>query len=255
MTPHLARPAGTLGRALLVFAGWMAITMLAAPDLAPGKSLADLVTHGVARQLVLASAFVLAAAMLFRWPDAGLRAPRRGTLRLFWFPAIYVALMFAIASLGTPPAAPLLVLLLVNTALVGLSEETMFRGVLLSGLRTRLRLLPAVALSTVVFGVVHVLNVFLTGSLPLAVAQACAAMASGLFLAAIRIRTASLWPAVAYHAVWDFATFFAFLAHAPGLEAVGEDGAADMPVWAAALPVAFVLPIGLYGLYLLRNER
>lgn len=254
MTRYFARPAGTLGRALLVFAGWMAITILAAPDLGSDGSYADVVTHGVARQLVLASAFVLAAAMLFRWPDAGLGAPRWGALRLLWFPAIYVALMFGIASLGSPPQAPLVALLLVNTALVGLSEETMFRGILLSGLRTRLRLFPAVALSTVVFGVVHVLNVFLTGSLTLAIAQACAAMASGLFLAAIRIRTASLWPAVAYHAVWDFATFYAFLAHAPGMEAAGE-GTADIPIWAAALPVAFILPIGLYGLYLLRNER
>lgn len=255
MILRLSRPAGTLGWAIAVFVGWLAITIAAAPTLGPDESLADLVTHGLARQIVLAAGFVLAAALVFRWPDAGLGVPRWGALRLLWFPAIYVALMIAVASLGTLPAAPVLGMLLVNTLFVGLSEETMFRCVMLSGLRTRIGLRPAVAISTVTFGVIHVLNVFLTGELTLAIAQACAAMASGVLLAAIRIRSASLWPAVGYHAVWDFVTFLAFLAHAPGQDAAGPGGAADMPLWAPVLPVVFILPIGIYGLYLLRAER
>lgn len=261
MSLALRRPAGTLGRALLVFAGWIAITVLAAPSLEGGATLADLVTHGIAWQVVLAGGFVLAAAILVRWPDAGiggagLGAPRRASLKLLWFPGLYVALMLGVASAGTLPAAPVLAFLLLNTLCVGISEETMFRGVLLSGLRGRMRLWPAVAISTVTFGVAHVLNVFLTGDLVLAVAQACAATASGLLLAAIRIRTGSLWPAVGYHAVWDFATFLAFLAHVPGLEAAGGGaGAEDMPLWAPIIPIVFILPIGLYGLFLLRHER
>lgn len=251
----LQRPAGTIGRALLVFAAWIAITLAAAPHIETDETLADLVTHGLARQIVLAAAFVLVAAWVFRWPDVGFRAPRWASLGLLWFPALYVGLMLAVASLGTLPASPVLWMLLLNTLFVGLSEETMFRGVMLSGLRTRLGLRPAVAISTVVFGVVHVLNVFLTGDLVLAVAQSFAAMASGVLLAAIRIRTGSLWPAIGYHTVWNFATFLAFLAHASGMEAATEGAAPDMPLWAPVLPVVFILPIGLYGLYLLRNER
>lgn len=249
------RPAGTLGRALVIFVAWVAITVLAAPALAPGESLADLVTHGIARQVLLAAAFVLSAAVLLRWPDAGLGAPDWGTLRLLWLPALYVLLMLAIASAGTAPPASVIGFLSVNTLLVGLSEEAMFRCVLLSGLRTRMGLRPAVAISTVVFGVVHVLNVFLIGDIVLAVAQACAAMASGVMLAAIRIRTGSLWPAVGYHAIWDFATFLAFLAHVPGLEGATGAPTADMPIWAPVLPVLLILPIGFYGLYLLRGRR
>ncbi|MFT3973592.1 MAG: CPBP family intramembrane metalloprotease [Amaricoccus sp.] len=248
------RPAGTLGRALLVFTGWIAITIAAAPRLDPGATLAELVTHGLARQVALAAAFALAAAWAFRWPDAGLGAPRWRALRLLWLPAIYVLLMLGIARLGTLPAPAVLGFLAVNTLLVGLSEETMFRCILLSGLRGRIGLRPAVAISTVAFGVVHVLNVFLTGDLVLAVAQSLAAMASGVLLAAIRLRSGSLWPAVGYHAVWDFATFLAFLAHAPGMEAAG-DGGADMPLWAPVLPILFILPLGLYGVFLLRNAR
>lgn len=250
------RPAGTLGRALLVLAGWLAITVLAAPDVSGGDGLVDLVTHGVARQVALAAAFVLAAALLVRWRDPGLGAPRWRSLWLLWFPGLYVAAMAAVAALGTLPPAPMLGLLLVNTTLVGLSEETMFRGVLLSALNERLGLRPAIAVSTVGFGIVHVLNVFLTGSLAIAVAQACAAMASGLLLVAIRLRSGSLWPAVAYHAVWDFVTFAAFLAHMPAAGSGDTEAALDgMPLWAPILPVAFILPIGVYGLFLLRRLR
>lgn len=260
MSLPLQRPAGTLGRALLIFAAWIAITIAAAPQLGPGDTLADLVTHGLARQVVLAAIFVLAAAWLVRWPDLGLGAPRWSSLGLLWFPGLYVGLMLAVAGFGALPPGAVLAMLFVNTLFVGLSEETMFRGVLLSGLRTRIGLRPAVAISTVVFGVVHVLNVFLTGDLVLAVAQAFAAMASGLLLAAIRIRTGSLWPAVGYHTVWNFATFLAFLAHVPARDGPAVPGTADgaipeMPLWAPVLPVVFILPIGLYGLYLLRNVR
>jgi membrane protease YdiL (CAAX protease family) len=257
----LRRPAGTLGQALFVFAGWIAITVLAAPSIDGTATLADLVTRGIAWQVVLAGGFALAAAVLFRWPaaglgGAGLGAPRWASLRLLWFPGLYLALMLGLASLGTLPAAPLLGLLFFNTLWVGISEETMFRGVLLAGLRSWMRLGLAVAISTVVFGVVHVLNVFLTGDLVLAVAQACAAMASGLLLAAIRIRSASLWPAVGYHAAWDFATLLAFLAHVPGMEAAGQGAdVGDMPLWAPVIPVVLILPIGLYGLFLLRRAE
>lgn len=251
-----SRPAGTLGRALLVFAGWVTITVLAAPDLSGQADLANLVTRGIAWQVVLAGLFVLAAAMLFRWPDPGLGVPDWRSVRLLWFPAIYIGLLFAVASVGTMPPPPLMALLFLNTLFVGISEETMFRSVMLSGLRTRMGLRGAVAVSTVVFGVVHVLNVFLTGDLALAVAQSSAAMASGVLLAAIRIRSGSVWPAVGYHTVWNFATFLAFLAHAPALaETAGQVGAEEMPLWAPVLPVVFILPIGLYGLYLLRGER
>lgn len=251
----MKRPAGSLGRALLVLAGWMTITIAAAPAIGAGETLADLVTRAVAGQIVLAAIFVQAAAWIVRWRDPGLGAPRWRELRLLWLPGLYVLAMLAVAGLGTLPPAPVVGLLLANTLFVGLSEETMFRSVLLSGLRSRLGLRPAVAISTVVFGVVHVLNVFLTGDLLLAVAQAVAAMASGLLLAAIRLRTGSLWPAVGYHAVWDFATFLAFLAHVPGMEAAGAGSAADMPLWAPVVPVVFILPIGLYGAYLLRGMR
>lgn len=256
MTSTASRPAGTLGRALLVLAGWIAITVLAAPELSGEEGLAALVTQGVARQVALAAAFVLAAAFLLRWRDPGLGAPRWRSLWLLWFPGLYVAAMAVVASLGTPPPASMLGLLFLNTVLVGISEETMFRCVLLSGLRERMALRPAVAVSTVAFGVVHVLNVFLTGELLIAVAQAFAAMASGLLLVAIRLRSGSLWPAVAYHAIWDFVTFAAFLAHMPadggGDAAEALDG---MPLWAPVLPVVFILPIGLYGLFLLRRLR
>ena len=44
------------------------------------------------------------------------------------------------------------------------------------------------------------------GNWRLAAAQAVAAAMSGLLFIAIRLRTGSLIPAMAYHALWDFGT-------------------------------------------------
>ena len=110
------------------------------------------------------------------------------------------------AVLGLPPAGTLLFIAL-NTALIGLSEEWMFRGVLFQGLRSRLAMWPAILLTSLLFGAVHVLNVITTGQLLEAVVQSVAAFMSGMVLLALLIRTGSIWVPIAYHALWDFGTF------------------------------------------------
>ncbi len=103
---------------------------------------------------------------------------------------------------------------LFNTSLVGLSEELMFRGVLLQALRQTVSIWPAVALTTLAFGAVHSLNVFITGDLGAALIQSTAAALSGLFFIAPRLRTGSLWPSIAVHGLWDGAAFLVALSSA-----------------------------------------
>jgi len=140
--------------------------------------------------------------------------------------------------------------ILFNTFLVGLSEELMFRGVLLQAFRRTVSIWPAVALTTLVFGAIHILNVFMTGDLRTALLQAATAALTGLPFIALRLRTGSLWPPIVVHGLWDFATFTVSASRGVESHTVGSGGP-GAPM--AFMPMLLVLPNALYGLWLMRR--
>lgn len=212
--------------------------------------LLDLVKHGISPSLAAASLFLLATVLVMRWwREVGLaQGPQRGTLKVIWPWLLFLAL-FAVSALGAGmPPATVTLFILANTMLVGWSEEVMFRGIILRGLFRSGGIWVAILGSSALFGAIHVLNVFLTGDLRGAVIQAGAAFLSGVFLAAVRLRTGSLWTGIVLHGLWDAGTFF-----------IAAGGAAA--AGAAAGPTAFgdygsivmSLPLFLLGLYFLRH--
>ena len=82
-------------------------------------------------------------------------------------------------------------------------EELVFRGVLLSGLASRMRIGWAMLVSAIVFGCVHLPD-FKFAWYPVP-----ALVLLGLVLAWLRVRTRSLWPSITLHAANNF---FAVLA-------------------------------------------
>ncbi|SEM94930.1 hypothetical protein SAMN04488103_102527 [Gemmobacter aquatilis] len=217
-----------------------------------GIDLLDLVKHGLSPSLAAASLFLLVVVVLFRWwRDVGLtQGPQRGTLKVIWPWLLFLALFAASAlNAGLPPASVTL-FILANTMMVGWSEEVMFRGIWLRGMFRSYGIWVAILGSSVLFGAMHVLNVFLTGDLRGAVLQAVAAFLSGVFLAAVRLRTGSLWTGIVLHGLWDAGTF---------LVAAGDTAAAG--AGAAAAPTALgdygsivmSLPLLLLGLFFLRD--
>jgi membrane protease YdiL (CAAX protease family) len=244
--------------ALGAFVLWTAITIIGGNITTGGEmTLLDGVTSGLGWTWLAAAGFILAVVLWQGWRDVGLdRWAEAEGWRLAWLPMVYVVGGLAVATfLGLPPAT-ILLLILLNTLLVGFSEELMFRGVLLQAFRHATSIWLAVFLTSVVFGAVHSLNVFVTGDLRAALIQSSAAFLSGLVFIALRLRTGSLWPPIIVHALWDFATFT--------LGAAGHSTAhGSMPSEAATpagasglvefLPVLLVLPNAIYGLWLLRN--
>lgn len=233
--------------ALAVYVIWQAInTGIQVAGTGPDAiDLLDLVQHGIALSLATAGLFLLVAVVLFRWVrEVGLaQGPQRGSLRVIWPWLIFLAL-FAASALhsGLPPASVTL-FILANTMLVGWSEEVMFRGLWLRGLHRSFGIWVAILGSSLIFGAMHVLNVFLTGDLNGAVVQATAAFLSGVFLAAVRLRTGSLWTGIVLHGLWDCGTFLvAAGATAAGANAMGEFGS-----------VVLSIPLFLLGLFFLRN--
>jgi hypothetical protein len=151
-----------------------------------------------------------------------------------------------VASLGLPPGSALL-LLAVNMLLVGFSEETMFRGFLFAGLRDRLSLWPAAIVTSILFGAIHVLNVLGTGHLAGALLQSLAATMLGFLLLGLRLATGSLWPPILVHAAWN-----------AGLLLIGRDQppvdpTVPIPIAAGAGLLLGLLPLGLYGGWLIRR--
>nr|WP_315248339.1 CPBP family intramembrane glutamic endopeptidase [uncultured Duganella sp.] len=239
----------TLPLALTALAVWLGLTMGVGRLLsAPGQqSLADSVAGGIGAAWALAALFaVLAALASDRRDKAGLGVPQPWkSLWLVWPPLLYSLLMLLVAWAGGWPPASVLLIVACNTALVAVSEELMFRSVLLQSLLERHAVWPAVLMSSALFGVVHTVNGLATGDFSSALWQSLAAFLQGVGYAAICLRTRSVWPMVVVHGLWDFALVTSMLA-------VTSGGEGSVLPFAALLAV---LPLCLYGVYLLRPSQ
>lgn len=241
---------GRLGLSLIVLVMWMLIPSLHGIFWRQGQeSLIDLVSGGVLWPVAIRCAFLLLVSSAMRWNDIGFVRPVPAfRLRLLWLPMLYILLLLGGAAAMGFPSAVVIGIVALNMCLVGLNEEQMFRGVLLQGLMTRVPVWPAILISSVLFGAVHILNVFVTGDLGQAVLQCFGAGVLGLLFCAIRLRSGSLFPVIILHALWNFAIVMLALS-------AGQTSGAPVPFsWSAALVAGAVyLPIPVYALYLLRG--
>jgi membrane protease YdiL (CAAX protease family) len=94
--------------------------------------------------------------------------------------------------------------LAVGVALVGFSEELVTRGLALVGFRARFYEVGSWLLTSVLFGLIHGLNLFFGQDLVATIRQIVTAfvLASALYVA--RLSTGTLVTAMVIHALWDF---------------------------------------------------
>jgi len=241
---------------LVVYALWIVITLLGAKVLQGGEEvpLDEMVKNGIGWQFVAAIVLLVAFIVARKWNDLAFGSPN-SVLKVMWFPVVWLLLIFSVTLLTGLPPASMIVMIAFNTLLVGISEETMFRGVLFRAFLTQYRVWTAIIVSSILFGAVHILNVFNTGDLGSALVQSVPAAMSGILFVAIVIRTESIWPAIIYHWLWDCVLFVLLTgSQASGVEA---DPAAFEALGSAQtfLPFAMGLPNFICGLILLRNVR
>jgi hypothetical protein len=247
----MAEPSKRLTIAIIAVAIWVAITMgVGLVQVGPGTSLDKFASEQIVWGTPLAAAFMLLAAWMMGWRDLGFNAARpASSWRLLWLPALLIC-GFASTLILLDRSVPVNILMIVaiNTLVVGISEELAFRGVLWGAARKALSFWGAFFLVTFCFGIVHVLNGLLTGQFASAGVQAFNAMLSGAAFLAIRIRTHSLIPVIIVHWLWDLAVFSV---------GVGREGPAPVAEPMAQLTGALIIvgPMALYGLYLIRNSR
>ncbi len=243
--------------AFLVFVGWALVTAFLGP--LGGSSEPQPLNQSIANSLqvnfVAAIVFLLLAIAVFGWRDVGLNLPRSGrSLLVLWFPGLYILLFAVLLGFAGLPPGRVVLAILFNTVLAGISEELACRGVLYQGLRSRLPIWPAILISTLLFGAVHVLNGFVTGDFLGAGVQALAAFLTGIAFMAIRVRTGSLYPGMILHGLWDFLLITAVTALVQRFNISPSETVASASYGKALiLPVLFVLPNFLYGLFLLRH--
>lgn len=138
-----------------------------------------------------------------------------------------------------------------NCLLVGISEEMMFRGILLSAFTKSWGFRKAAFAVVVIFGSIHILNALTTGKLGEGFLQAFMAMCTGLLFLAYRVKNLTIFFAILLHAIWDFVVFL--LSDTLKLIKVEENIILNLclELILIASPIAF----GMYGLYLLTRKK
>ena len=122
-------------------------------------------------------------------------------LAILWIPVGLALLAF---FRGIHTSAGAVVMLAALSLLIGLNEETYFRGLVLRFLLRRGAMVAMVG-SAVLFGIAHVGNLLSPGASSLGFGyQMVSAGLIGMFFAGIRLRMNTIWPLIAAHALNDF---------------------------------------------------
>jgi membrane protease YdiL (CAAX protease family) len=150
------------------------------------------------------------------WRSSGFTRPSQWRrLRLLWLLALFLALPALSLTRGIhvpgQELVPAILYVLVATSM----EEIFYRGIILRS-TIRYGVIPAVIISSALFGASHVNNLFASSSItPLYVLdQAWLAALGGIFLAAIRLRMNTIWPTIAAHAAYDLFSLLVYWVYA-----------------------------------------
>ena len=124
---------------------------------------------------------------------------------------------------------------------VGFLEEVIFRGFLFKALcRTNVK--QAVVISSVTFGIGHIVNLLNGRDIPETILQICYAVAIGFLFTILFFRGKSLWPCILTHSAIN------------SLSAFANDGGA--PAWHGIAGSAFLCLVSLaYVWYILRATK
>jgi membrane protease YdiL (CAAX protease family) len=184
--------------------------------------------------IVMSVVIAVALTVLRWWQVAGFNGPSQWReARLIVLPLVVVIVLPLLGGVQALDGATVLYLI-VAYLLTGFMEEGLMRGLVLGILRPS-GVVRAIVVSSVLFALMHAGNV-LYRSPGIVLAQMVGAFCDGFALAALRVRTNTLWFVIAIHALHDF---FLRLSLFPTIP----------------LNVAQDVILLLYGIYLIRNRR
>lgn len=124
---------------------------------------------------------------------------------LYFVPLVVVALCSFAGGLEVSEPVFLLANLFLTLG-VGFTEEIYFRGIICNVWKSK-SIKSSVVISSVLFGVLHIMNVMGGAGIAETILQICFAFAYGVIMAVIFVDTSSIWPCILLHAFHDFCGF------------------------------------------------
>jgi membrane protease YdiL (CAAX protease family) len=214
------KPTALVGVGVWILYGVIVVAMQRAsgiPYTEFGDSASNL-WRSVIPSLALGSLLLIGTAWWLGWFGAAMRDTHR--TRIGWTllaPAIYLVIAFATfaATDWARVGASLIVAALLLGVLVGFAEEFLCRGLLLVGLRGTFREVAVWALTCLLFGFMHGLNLFQGQELTPTVQQIILAGLQGSAFYILRRYFGSLVWAMALHGLWDASIFIQAYSGAP----------------------------------------
>lgn len=217
-----------------------------------------LITH-----IVTSALTILLMIKLSLFKDSGFQAKGFWKGFLFGTPFLVIGLLSAIFSnlgihLNELSFNGFIAFLLftLNMFMVGVGEEVLIRGLILNNMvqkwgSTRSGILKAVLLSSIIFGLFHLDNIFVIPPLTILV-QIINATSAGILFAAVYIRSKNIWSVIIIHALVDWIALFLQQCFTGTASIISL----DMSVSQAILFIlAGSIPPVLIGLFLLRKSK
>ncbi len=172
------------------------------------------------------------------WPRVGWKGPNNLLdLLLLCPPTMFLLSMSLLVLFTGLPSISVLMIVIINTLMVGISEELMFRGILFYGISSSFGIWRAVWSTAIIFGAVHTFNSFITGDFNASILQALFAFMFDIYIVALRVRLDTIIPGIIFHWLWDCLAFLLILTNS---------------LWKLAL-LSFSMILVIHGLWLLRK--
>ena len=257
-----------------VLSAFLLSTLFILAITALGVSLLDMAMPGrlmvfTIGQLILASVaiWLMRKLEVFDRDDFRLKGLGKGLL-LAWFGFVYIIISFFINFMQIPissfiaPNIPSLIIIVLHPFIgTGLFEEVLYRGLVLKMLlrktgHSKKGVIFACVISSAIFGLLHIVNVFAGAPVLSTISQIIHATATGLFFAAVFLRTKKLWIPILLHGLLNLSAqiFDAIVPPDFLLQSLEAQTGADIP--GLTIYTLFVtLPILIAALVLLRKAE
>jgi membrane protease YdiL (CAAX protease family) len=196
---------------------------------------------------------VIILILLSSWKEFGFNKPSQWRcLYLYWLLApLIVPVLLYILVIGTKVDKPILIFFYAwLTIFIGFSEESLFRGVILTTLR-RYGTILSVLFSSLLFSLVHITNLMAGFSWNYILVQLYVAFSLGVLFAALRIRTGTIWLVILLHSLIDFLG----LITKDQLNWTGTGGMPEINLQVIEIIVIFYSVFVIVGLFLLRPRK
>lgn len=202
--------------------------------------LSNLELYGLANLGLTITAILLLTKMGW-WKAVGFKpAAKPGDLQYFIIPFLP---MFINLIPGVQITSLVFLLeVLVTTLMVGFVEEVFFRGLMLNALKAH-GFWRAAIISSILFGLTHVMNLAAGKNVADQIAQIVYALAIGFAFAALVFKKGILWPLVIAHFLIDFCNF------------IQKPGFTFSPFWNLFIVLSMAVIFTLYGVFVMLQRN